>query len=149
MPRSLSVPNKYRKPPLARTTGEMNMTPFIDVLLVLIVMLILSVPILQHNLEVPLPAAGPTNLPVQASNTVAIDRQDRLYWNGMPVDRDTLGAQLTATARHPDKPAVRFQPDAYASYDRSAKTIALIKDSGVTKFAFVGNEQHREFGRAD
>lgn len=149
MPRKFTVPNKYVKPPLARTTGEMNMTPFIDVLLVLIVMLILSVPLVTHNLEIPLPGEGPVGLPIEASNTVTIDRQDRLYWNGAPVNRDALGTQLTATARHPDKPAVKFQPDAYASYDRAAKTIALIKDAGVTKFAFVGNEKHREFGRAD
>ena len=43
--------------------------------------------------------------------------------------------------------SLRFEPDPQASYDRSARTIALIKDAGATKFAFVGNAQHREFGR--
>lgn len=129
------------------TTGEMNMTPLIDVLLVLIVMLILTVPVMTHTTEVDLPAAGPPSLAIAERNAVTIDAQDRLFWNGQPVSSETLEAQLVAAARQPDQPEIRFEPAAAASYDRSAKTIALIKDSGVGKFAFVGNERYREFGR--
>ncbi|MXP30807.1 biopolymer transporter ExbD [Erythrobacter jejuensis] len=125
----------------------MNMTPFIDVLLVLIVMLLLSIPIATHNLEVPLPGKGLVKFAVQAQNSVTIDRSDRLFWNGNKLSRDDLGAQLTAAAGLEDQPVIRFEPEALASYDRSAKTIALIKDSGIEKFAFVGNERYREFGR--
>ena len=149
MPKQLRNLSKYRNPPLARTTGQMNMTPFIDVLLVLIVMLILSVPILQHNLEVPLPAPGPVTQPVLSTNVVSIDTGDRVYWNGSIMTPEALEAQLNAAATDPSEPAVRFEPAANASYDRSARTIALIKDAGVEKFAFVGNEQYREFGRAN
>ncbi|UIP07441.1 biopolymer transporter ExbD [Erythrobacter sp. SDW2] len=124
------------------TTGEMNMTPLIDVLLVLIVMLILTVPVMTHSTQVELPAAGDAPLAVVDRNAVTIDAQDRLFWNGQPVSHEVLGAQLTAAAARPDQPEVRFEPAAAASYDRSAKTIALIKDSGIRKFAFVGNERY-------
>jgi biopolymer transport protein ExbD len=129
------------------TTGEMNMTPLIDVLLVLIVMLILTVPVMTHTTEIELPGPGPAPLAVTERNAVTIDAQDRLYWNGQPVNREILGAQLAAVAARPQQPEVQFEPAASASYDRSAKTIALIKDAGVEKFGFVGNEQYRTFGR--
>jgi biopolymer transport protein ExbD len=129
------------------TTGEMNMTPLIDVLLVLIVMLILTVPVMTHTTQIDLPRPAPARLAIADRNAVTIDAQDRLYWNGQPVTRETLGAQLVAAAARPDAPEVRFEPAATASYDRSAKTIALIKDSGVEKFGFVGNEQYGTFGK--
>lgn len=129
------------------TTGEMNMTPLIDVLLVLIVMLILTVPVMTHSTRVELPTPGDVPFAVVDRNAVTIDAQDRLFWNGQPVSREILGAQLTVAAARPDQPEVRFEPAAAASYDRSAKTIALIKDSGIQKFAFVGNEQYGKFGK--
>lgn len=129
------------------TTGEMNMTPLIDVLLVLIVMLILTVPVMTHSTQVDLPTPRDAPFAVTDRNAVTIDARDQLYWNGQPVSREVLGAQLAAAAARPDQPEVRFEPAAAASYDRSAKTIALIKDSGVEKFAFVGNEQYRKFGK--
>lgn len=135
----------YRRPP-ARTTGEMNMTPFIDVLLVLLVMLMLSIPAKFHSLEVLLPS-GEIREQILAQNNVSIDAQDRLYWNGALLSRDDLGAQLAGAAAMDNQPLVRFQPEANASYDRSAKTIAMIKDAGIEKFAFVGNHEYRTFTR--
>ena len=138
--------NPYRRPPVS-TAGEMNMTPFIDVLLVLLVMLMLSIPMKFHNLEVPLPSDRPVTQAILAQNTVSFDAGDRLYWNGSLLSRDDLGAQLARAAAMDNQPLVRFQPEANASYDRSAKTIAQIKDAGIEKFAFVGNHQYREFAR--
>ncbi len=129
-----------------RPMGEMNTTPLIDVLLVLIVMIIITVPIATHSFEVPLPG-GPAKFEIRDANTVTIDARDRLYWNGQNVTRQDLLDQLAASTKLPEEPTLRFEPDARASYDRSAKTIALIKDSGVTRFAFVGNHRYREFDR--
>ncbi|ABC64839.1 Biopolymer transport protein ExbD/TolR [Erythrobacter litoralis HTCC2594] len=125
----------------------MNMTPFIDVLLVLLIMLMLAIPVKFHSLDMPLPGQG-TPGPILAQNSVTIDADDALYWNGTRMTRDALGRQLAGAAAMADQPVVRFEPDANASYDRSAKTIALIKDAGIERFAFVGNQRHREFGRA-
>ena len=129
--------------PQYRPMGEINTTPLIDVLLVLVIMLIITIPILTHSLKIPLPT-GPGRESVLAVNTVSIDRQDRLYWNGAELDRQGLLNQLATAASLADQPVVRFEPDANASYDASAKTIALIKDSGIEKFAFIGNHKFRE-----
>ncbi len=124
----------------------MNVTPFIDVLLVLIIMLIMVVPIATHKTEVELPG-GPPGMANPLSNTIHIDAQDSLFWNGELVSRAQLGANLRHASTLAEEPVLRFEPSAQASYDRSAKTIALIKDSGTSNFAFIGNERHRDFKR--
>ena len=145
------MPNTIRRPNLfasRRPMSEMNVTPFIDVLLVLIIMLIMVVPIATHKAEVNLPSGeclNCTSNPLE--NIITIDAQDQLYWNGRAMSRDELGANLEYVASLDEKPLLKFEPDALASYDRSAKTIALIKDSGAENFAFVGNYRHKDFGR--
>ncbi len=144
MPVAITRPNPFvRKPPM----GEMNVTPFIDVLLVLLIMIMMSVPIATHNTSVDLPGPCTDCSSNSAENTVFIDAQDQLFWNGQPVTAERLSEQVRYAASLQDEPMLRFEPDPYASYDRSAKTIALIKDAGANKFAFVGNAQHREFER--
>ncbi|WP_379552804.1 ExbD/TolR family protein [Qipengyuania sp. DGS5-3] len=126
--------------------GEMNTTPLIDVLLVLIIMIIITIPMATHSLEMPL-ATGKGKYPVEQANTVSISAQDELLWNGQPLSQQELINQLVTATSQAEEPLLRFEPDALASYDRSAKTIALIKDAGVTKFAFVGNHKYRDFER--
>lgn len=124
--------------------GEMNVTPFIDVLLVLLIMLIMAIPIKVHETTVDLPTDTPcVQCPMNLDeNTVFITAQDELLWNGVPVTRDQLGSQIKTAAALPQEPLLRFEPDPMASYDTSARTIALIKDSGAKRFAFVGNYKY-------
>ena len=111
-----------------RPIAEINTTPLIDVLLVLVIMFIITIPILTHTLEVPLPT-GEGRFEIRDTNIVSIDRADRLYWNGQQLDRQGLLNQLASGARLPKQPVIRFEPAADASYETSARTIALIKDS--------------------
>ncbi|WP_258319783.1 ExbD/TolR family protein [Qipengyuania flava] len=139
------MPYGYRtRAPLAQPMSDMNITPLIDVLLVLLIMFIMVIPIATHTLLIPVPN-GAGRFEVQAVNTVHIDQADRLYWNGRELDRQALLNQLATTASTAPEALLRFEPDARASYDASAKTIALIKDSGIERFAFVGNEKYRAF----
>ena len=129
--------------------SEMNVTPFIDVLLVLLIMLILAVPVNVHQTTVDLPGdPGLTPIhEIRAENTVGITPADQLLWNGNPVTREELSAQVAAASALEDEPLLRFEPDALASYNESAHTITLIKDAGAKRFAFVGNHNYRYFGR--
>ena len=130
-----------------RAMGEMNVTPFIDVLLVLLIMLIMAVPIKVHETSVDLPSTECDQCVTNPdTNTVSVTAQDKLLWNGVAVTPDQLRKQVTAASALETQPLLRFEPDALASYDRSARTIALIKESGAESFAFVGNAKHREFG---
>jgi biopolymer transport protein ExbD len=126
--------------------GEMNVTPFIDVLLVLLIMLILAIPAPVHVTPIDLPSdKTPPILPVLDQNTIAIDAADRLSWNGTPVTASGLRAQVSAASAMEREPLLRFAPDALASYDTASRTIALIKDEGAERFAFIGNEKYRDF----
>ena len=110
--------------------SEINITPLIDVMLVLLIMFIIVILIATRALAIPLPN-GKGIFRTAAVNTVHIDARDRLYWNGQSLDRQQLRNQLAGAAALTDQPQTRFDPDPRASYDRSARTIALIKDSGI------------------
>lgn len=144
MPHRVIRPNLYTARP--RPIGEMNVTPFIDVLLVLLIMLILAIPAPVHVTPVDLPSddVRPT-LPVLDQNTIAIDAADRLSWNGATVTASELRAQVAAASAMERQPLLRFAPDALASYDIASRTIALIRDEGAESFAFIGNEKYQDF----
>jgi biopolymer transport protein ExbD len=132
-----------------RPISEINTTPLIDVLLVLLVMIILSVPLRQHALEVPLPQPGPVppGVEIEQRNKIVVTDDGAILWNGDGVTHDELFALLVRTGRMPDQPVLLFEPEANASYDASVKVINAITDAGVTRFGFVGNHRYREFGR--
>ena len=74
-----------------------------------------------------------------------IDDSDTLRWNGAAITQAQLATLLRQTLTMPLEPELQFQPTANASYDASARTLATIKASGVTRFGFVGNERYRQF----
>jgi biopolymer transport protein ExbD len=130
---------------------EMNTTPLIDVMLVLLIMFIITIPVATHAVDIDLPApTPPTNVPPPKTdkNKVVIDPQGTILWNGNALDQGGLVYQLQQTLRYPVEPELQFQPDAQAPYDTTAKVLQVIKASGVTKFGFVGNEAYSEFNRA-
>lgn len=146
MPLTITRRNGFA-PKKSRAMGDMNVTPFIDVLLVLLIMLILAIPVQTHQTTVELPGEPlEVPYPIAEQNTVFITANDELLWNGASISPDQLRAQVAAASAMETEPLLRFEPAALASYDTSARTIALIKESGATTFAFVGNARHKDFG---
>ena len=143
MPHIVTRPNLYAR--RAQPIAGMNVTPFIDVLLVLLIMLILAIPMPVNVTPVDLPSQPIAPLPVRDQNTIGIDAADRLSWNGFTVTAEELRAQVAAASALERQPLLRFEPDALASYDTSARTIALIREEGADGFTFVGNERYRHF----
>jgi biopolymer transport protein ExbD len=129
---------------------EMNVTPLIDVMLVLLIMMILSVPPATHavNIDLPVPSqTPPTNIdPIK--NKIVITPDNQILWNGGAISQGQLVTNLEATKTIQPEPELQYQPDAQASYDLSVRVLNVIKQSGVTKFGFVGNEQYRAFTKA-
>ena len=125
---------------------EMNTTPLIDVMLVLLIMFIITLPIPTHAVKVDLPVNDPRNVkpPVDPQkNKIIIDAAGTVSWNGVPVDEVTLRTYLDAAAAINPEPELHFQPDPAAKSDKVDQTLAVIKRSAVTTLGFIGNEQYR------
>ena len=123
---------------------EMNTTPLIDVMLVLLIMFIITIPPQTHAVKVDLPQNSPPQNVVQPDkNTISIDPAGLVAWNGTPVDDVTLRQYLDASLALPTEPELHFQPDPNARYEKVDQILAIIKRAGVTKLGFIGNEQYR------
>ncbi|RVT41901.1 ExbD/TolR family protein [Sphingobium algorifonticola] len=126
---------------------EMNTTPLIDVMLVLLIMFIITIPIQTHAVKIDLPQnAPPTDSVVDPiKNKVAIDAAGTITWNGSPIDLLTLRLYLKQSLAMPVEPELQFQPDAQTRYVVVDQVLAEIKRANVTKMGFVGNEQYGNF----
>ena len=129
---------------------EINTTPLIDVMLVLLIMFIITIPVATHSIDIDLPApTPPTNIPPpkRDKNVLSVDSVGTITWNGTSLNESQLVYQLTETLKIKPEPELQFQPDAQAPYESTARVLRLIKGSGVTAFGFVGNEQYYQFGK--
>lgn len=130
---------------------EMNTTPLIDVMLVLLIMFIITIPVATHavNIDLPNPSAPPPDTVIKRDkNKVIITPDSQIQWNGTTLNESQLLSSLQATLAIKPEPELQFQPDPQAPYDTTAKVLNIIKGSGVTAFGFVGNEQYSEFSKA-
>jgi len=130
---------------------EMNTTPLIDVMLVLLIMFIITIPVATHAVNIDLPAPTPPNQvppPKHDKNKVSVTPTGEITWNNQPLDQGGLLYQLQQTIKIKPEPELQFQPDPQAPYDTTAKVLNIIKGSGVSAFGFVGNEQFVGFNRA-
>jgi biopolymer transport protein ExbD len=122
---------------------EMNATPLIDVMLVLLIMLIITIPIQNHaiNLNMPIGAPPPSAAPPEVI-TIDVDFDGTVLWNGAVVpDRPTLEAKLQNVAAQPNQAEVHLRPNKLVEYRAVAAVMASAQRLGVTKIGMVGNEQ--------
>jgi biopolymer transport protein ExbD len=123
---------------------EMNTTPLIDVMLVLLIMFIITIPIQTHAVKIDLPQT-PKDATVQVEpekNKIFIDANGNVFWNSAQVDDVTLQQYLEATKNINPEPELHFQPAPDAKYDKVDHVLAIVKRANVTKLGFVGNDQY-------
>jgi len=124
---------------------EINTTPLIDVMLVLLIMFIITIPIQTHAVKVDLPVNDPNaKAPIvdPVKNQLSIDPTGAVAWNGVPVDLITLQQYLEQSKTINPEPELHFQPDPQAKYERVDQVLAVIKRSNISKLGFIGNEQY-------
>ena len=120
---------------------EMNTTPLIDVMLVLLTLLIITLPIQTHavKLDMPKPNQKPPVIPPVVV-TLVVDFDGQVYWNNAPVDRKTLDGYLQNAAQQDNQPEIHLQPNRLAKYDTVAMVLADAQRIGVTHIGFTGIE---------
>ena len=129
---------------------EMNTTPLIDVMLVLLIMFIITIPVATHAVPIDLPAASPPTDQIldPVKNKLILTAGNEILWNGAPTTQGQLVTLLAQTRTLATEPELQFQPEEYASYELADQVLKVIKISGVSKFGFVQNELYANFGKA-
>jgi biopolymer transport protein ExbD len=125
--------------------SAMNMTPLIDVMLVLLVMLIITLPMTLHKVDVDLPFDGPPTDREPVTQKLVLSANGTTFWNGAAIDEASLTKELQAAGAAKDD--LEFQTEANARYERFDELIALVKKSGVKQIGFVGNNAFADFDK--
>ena len=135
-----------RRAAAAEPIVEVNTTPLIDVMLVLLVMLIITIPIQLHSVNLNMPTGNPPPPLVKPEVVrIDVDENSRVYWNGeMLPDRKTLEEKMTASASQQVQPEVHLRPDKESKYSVAAAVMASAQRLGLTKIGIVGSEQFIE-----
>jgi biopolymer transport protein ExbD len=121
---------------------DINMTPLIDVMLVLLIMFIITIPVMTHAVKLDMPRAS--NAPSLAEPVVInleIDFDGTVLWNGTPVEYEALEGYFRREAAMEPQPELHIRPSKRAKYDVVARVLASAQRNGMRKIGFVGNEQ--------
>src|SRR6476620_9604357 len=127
---------------------DINTTPLIDVMLVLLIMFIITIPVQTHAVKLDLPQnqANPTPPPVEPTkNTIVVTAAGAILWNGVPVNQDQLRQYLDISQQMNPIPELHLQPEPDARYELVDEVLAITKKAKVEKMGFVGNEAYMNF----
>jgi biopolymer transport protein ExbD len=127
---------------------NLNVTPLIDVMLVLLIMFIITIPPQTHAVKIDLPTSTPPDnqqVVDPVKNKLTTDAAGTILWNGSPIDIVTLRQYLDQTKRMTPEPELQFEPDPQTRYVVIDNMLAVIKRSSVSKMGFVGNERYGNF----
>ena len=121
---------------------EINTTPLIDVMLVLLVMLIITIPIQLHAVNLDMPVGAPPTTQIKPEKIqLDIDDKSVIYWQGLPVTAQELEANMRNIAAQTVQPEVHLRPNKASQYAVFANVLSTSKRLGLTKIAVIGSEQ--------
>ena len=123
--------------------SAINTTPLVDVMLVLLIIFLITIPVQLHSVNLNMPVGTPPPpLKEPVVVTIDIDFDGTVLWNGEPVpDRGTLESRLSRAAAEPEQPEVHIRPNKLVEYKSVAAVLASAQRLGVTKLGMIGNEQ--------
>jgi len=127
---------------------DMNVVPLIDILLVLLIMFIITIPVQSHAVKLDLPQNQDQQTPPPVDpvkNKVVITGSNQILWNGAPVSPAQLRLYLDATQQMDPIPELHLQPEPNARYELVDEVLAITKRAHVEKMGFVGNEAYSTF----
>jgi biopolymer transport protein ExbD len=125
---------------------DINTTPLIDVMLVLLIMFIITLPVMTHAVKLDMPQSrnAPPPPVVIEPIQLEVDWDGTVIWNGTPVQLSALEGYFRVEAAKNPQPEVHVRPNRRANYDTVAKVLSLAQRNGMQRIGFVGNEQFME-----
>lgn len=118
--------------------GEINMTPLIDVMLVLLIVFLIAIPAIEHAIKLDLPHVGSVQHDIKPAHVdVAVRADGSLAWDGKNVDDAGLQAALERAAKASPQPQLRLRADRKVPYERVAEVMSAAQESGLTQIGFV------------
>ena len=129
---------RLERTPGAQPMSDINMTPLIDVMLVLLVIFMITAPLMTSSLKLDLPrtdAAQASDTPLFVS--VALDRDGRMFWGDEAVDAATFAERIAAAAKRNPQTEVQLRADKAVPYGRVAELIGVVQKAGLTRIGFV------------
>ncbi|MFJ5383458.1 ExbD/TolR family protein [Cupriavidus sp. CER94] len=123
--------------------SEINMTPLVDVMLVLLIIFIITIPVINHAVKIDLPRA--TNQPNDAkpqSINVSVDAQGQVFWNQEEVDQAQLEQRIASAAQLQPQPELHLRADRDVRYERVAEVMAAAQHGGLGKIGFITEPKH-------
>ena len=123
--------------PRGRTLSEINVTPFVDVVLVLLIIFMITAPVLQSGIEVSVPKTQTVKEITEERLVITIDRSQRVYLGNEPVNIHQIGAKLREKIRDPEQQAVFLRSDENVPFGAFATVMDAVKQAGITNVSIV------------
>jgi biopolymer transport protein ExbD len=117
--------------------NEINMTPFIDVMLVLVIVFLVAIPAIHHAIKVDLPQTGGSTIQAPAKIQVSVRADGALFWDDKPIGDEALRAKLQQAAQANPAPELHIAADRKVPYERVAEVMSAAQAGGLTKIGFV------------
>ncbi|GJG96341.1 biopolymer transporter ExbD [Cupriavidus pauculus] len=123
--------------------SEINMTPLVDVMLVLLIIFIITIPVINHAVKIDLPRATnqPNDTKPQNIN-VSVDAQGKVFWNQQEVDSQQLEQRIAEAAQLEPQPELHLRADREVRYERVAEVMAAAQHGGLGKIGFITEPKH-------
>ncbi len=123
--------------------SEINMTPLVDVMLVLLIIFIITVPVLTHSVKVDLPRVSNEKQQIKPQTiTLTVKADGAVFWDETAVDAAALELKLAEQAQKQPQPEVHIRGDKAAPYEHVLKTMAAVQQSGLLKLGFISEPAH-------
>ena len=123
--------------------AEINVTPLVDVMLVLLIIFMITAPLMAHKVQIELPEASAIpNVQEPSTITMAVKTTGEIYWNDEPVTKEWIQSQLRVEARRQPQPELQVRADKTAEYGELMKLVAVAKNSGMKKVGFITTPGH-------
>ena len=121
---------------------EINTTPLVDVMLVLLIIFIITVPVMNHSVKLDLPrAASQPNQTKPENINLSIDAQDKVYWNNEVIDDAELKNRIAVAAQKEPQPELHLHAERTTQYERIAQVMSAAQSGGLGKIGFVTDPQ--------